>query len=346
MATKIAEFFAELDVKVKNLKGLNNFERTLSDLPKKFKKAKLSQNDLGKSIRDGTKELSRMTAETKRLAKAEQDRLKKKYQARERTHDMQAWKSRGRSSNIRRNLDQNADLQAWRDRGAAMAADEKSKLRALKREMEASRLNLQFDQRAARAKEAAAKLSERLAQKELAAQLRAANAKERAARRAAAEAQTSPRTGGRGILGRAGMGGALGAASSNIAGFLPGFGGAYALIGINRTNQELQGQKLAMTSVTGSEQAGAEQINWVRKLADEVGFNFKQSTPAYTRMLASGKSTGLSTESVQNIFSGVAKYGRVQGLSSEDMKGSMRAIEQMMNKSQVMSEELNIRLAA
>jgi phage tail tape-measure protein len=54
-------------------------------------------------------------------------------------------------------------------------------------------------------------------------------------------------------------------------------------------------------------------------------------------MMASGTAVGLENTDVRGIFQGVSEYGRVMGLDSESMKGSMRAIEQMLNKGQVMS---------
>lgn len=145
----------------------------------------------------------------------------------------------------------------------------------------------------------------------------------------------------RGMMGGAAFGGALGSATSSIAGFLPGFGAAYAIMNANRVNQELQGQRLAMTAVmaganpgVSNERAaalGAEKQEWLRNLANTVGFDFRQTQPAFTKMLASGTSAGMSVDGVQNIFQGVSEYGRVMGLDSESMKGSMRAIEQMMN---------------
>jgi len=190
---------------------------------------------------------------------------------------------------------------------------------------------------------------------ELANANKAAAAKERAARIAQNASNASSgytRTGG-GVLGRATVGGALGAATSNLSGFIPGIGGGFAMMNLNRVSQELQAQRLAMGAVTAlptntpeqNEAAGTEQIQWVRDLADQVGFDFRATTPAYTKMLASGTSAGMTTDSVQNIFGGVLKYARVMGSSTDDTKGGMRAIEQMMNKGQVMSEELKGQLA-
>lgn len=159
------------------------------------------------------------------------------------------------------------------------------------------------------------------------------------------DARGEPRGGPRGGRSGAVGGGIMGAGMGFMRGAIPGLGAAFALSQLNQINQQMQGQNLAMTAVMGSEQAGAQQTAWVRALADQVGFDFRQVGPSFNKMLASGKTSGMSTESVQNIFQGVTEYGRVMGLDNESMKGSMRAIEQMMNKGQVMSEELKGQLA-
>ncbi|WYV99013.1 hypothetical protein Amme3_00017 [Pseudomonas phage vB_PpuM-Amme-3] len=160
-----------------------------------------------------------------------------------------------------------------------------------------------------------------------------------------ANTRTSGHSGG--VSSRSGAvgGGIMGAGMGFMRGAIPGLGAAFALSQLNQINQQLQGQNLAMTAVTGSEQAGMEQTDWLRGLADRVGFDFRQVGPSYNKLLASGLTSGSSTESVQNIFQGVTEYGRVMGLDNESMKGSLRAIEQIMNKGQVMSEELKGQLA-
>lgn len=140
-------------------------------------------------------------------------------------------------------------------------------------------------------------------------------------------------------------GGLAGAAMAGGRGFVPGLGGAFAIAQLNKINQELQGQRMAMASVAGGKEEGAVQQKWVKDLANEIGMDYRAVTPAYTKMLASGKTSGMATEEVQGIFQGVSEYGRVMGLDSESMKGSMKAIEQMINKGQVMSEELKGQLA-
>lgn len=140
-------------------------------------------------------------------------------------------------------------------------------------------------------------------------------------------------------------GGMLGEGMGLARGFIPGLGAAMAIGQLNKINQQMQAQQLAMTAVMGSESAGQKQSAWVKNLSNNIGMDYRQVAPSYNKMLASGQTSGMSTKSVQNIFQGVSEYGRVMGLDSEAMKGSMRAIEQMMNKGQVMSEELKGQLA-
>jgi tape measure domain-containing protein len=141
------------------------------------------------------------------------------------------------------------------------------------------------------------------------------------------------------------IGGAAGAGMGFMRGAIPGLGAAFAFSQLNKINQEMQGQQLAMTAVMGSESAGQEQSKWVKDLSNKIGMDYRKVAPSYNKMLASGQTSGMSTESVQNIFQGISEYGRTMGLDSETMKGSMKAIEQMMNKGQVMSEELKGQLA-
>lgn len=140
-------------------------------------------------------------------------------------------------------------------------------------------------------------------------------------------------------------GGLMGAGMGFMRGAIPGLGAAFAFSQLNKINQQMQAQQLAMTAVMGDEAKGAEQSKWVKDLSNKIGMDYRQVAPSYNKMLASGQTSGMSTESVQNIFQGISEYGRTMGLDSESMKGSMKAIEQMMNKGQVMSEELKGQLA-
>lgn len=150
----------------------------------------------------------------------------------------------------------------------------------------------------------------------------------------------NPHGGSRGGGGSAFAGGMVGGGMGFMRGLVPGLGAAYAVSKLNQINQQMQGQDLALTAVTGSHENGQAAKKRLRVMADDIGFNARDLTPAFTKMIASGEASGFGQAKSEKVFKSMAEYGRVMGLSSEDMKGSMRAVEQMMNKGQIMSEEL------
>lgn len=152
----------------------------------------------------------------------------------------------------------------------------------------------------------------------------------------------SGRTGG---VSRFGTGMGVGAAAGSLGrGFIPGLGLAFGVSQLNRINQELIGQNLAATAVFGNEEAGKQQLDWLRGLGNQIGFDYRSQANPYMKMAAAGTTAGMGTGEVQKIFRSMAEYGRVMGLNDEDMKGSMRAVEQMLNKGQVYAEELKMQL--
>lgn len=155
------------------------------------------------------------------------------------------------------------------------------------------------------------------------------------------------RVGGGGFGSRHGAlaGGVAGMAASWGRGFIPGLGGAFAVSHLNRQVQEFEAQQQAASAVSGSQQAGGATLDRLRTMGNEIGFDYRSQAMPFLRMIASGTNAGMGQGEVETIFSNMAKYGRVMGLDDESMKGSMRAVEQMLNKQQVYSEELKTQLA-
>ena len=151
--------------------------------------------------------------------------------------------------------------------------------------------------------------------------------------------------GGRGGEGGAGVRGGIaagGAAGAMRGGALPALAGIFGVSKLNQVNQQLIGQERAATAVFQGKEQGQEQLGFVKDLGNRIGFDYRSQADPYLKMAAAGTTAGMSTDGVQGIFTGMAEYSRVMGLSGEDMKGSMRAVEQMLNKGQVYSEELKM----
>lgn len=140
-------------------------------------------------------------------------------------------------------------------------------------------------------------------------------------------------------------GGVAGMAASWGRGFIPGLGGAFAISQLNRQVQEFESQQQAAAAVSGSQEAGTATLARLRDMGNTIGFDYRSQAMPFLRMISSGTNAGMEQGEVETVFGNMAKYGRVMGLDDESMKGSMRAVEQMLNKQQVYSEELKTQLA-
>jgi phage tail tape-measure protein len=120
-------------------------------------------------------------------------------------------------------------------------------------------------------------------------------------------------------------------------GILSGFG----LRALNERLQQFEMQPVMMQSVTGGNQQKAnEQLMFLRSLAGEVGTTSTNLTPMYTKFFASAQGTPLE-KFAQSGFRSMTRYGAVMGLDQEEMKGSLKALQQIVNKQRLYSEELS-----
>lgn len=109
---------------------------------------------------------------------------------------------------------------------------------------------------------------------------------------------------------------------------------------IVQTSMKIDAARAALLSVTGTAADAQQQFEWLRSEADRIGFTFLDNTRTFTNFLAAGKSVGVGTQEIQEIFRSTAEYGRVLGLSNDDLAGTFRALQQMLSKGTVQSEEL------
>lgn len=369
---KIADFFAQIGIKV-DQKQLSKFEKSVTDIGRALHNmevsAKKTSSKVSNSLAQFAKAENKLTREIDKGNKALQRRANIRGRLKSQSMGGDRLKGRGYVWGDLSHLDSVKSVSASARRAQQSMYDKLfgavDTSAADKERASIDKLHsqaLREDSRRRRAAENLARIQANAEKRVQEMAQRTAAIREAGARRAAAiiqaaeiKAQAAARrvsgggSGGSGrgfnVMGGATVGGALGSATSSLSGLLPGIGGGWAMMNLNRINQEINANRLAMTAVMGNEQAGGQQSDWLKNLANTVGFDYRQTMPAFTKMMASGKTAGLSTGSVQSIFQGVTEYGRVMGLDTEAMKGSMRALEQMLNKGQVMSEELKGQLA-
>ena len=84
-----------------------------------------------------------------------------------------------------------------------------------------------------------------------------------------------------------------------------------------------------------------DEFKFLKDTAKELGTGLEGSVKPYAKFLAASKFT---LPEGRKIFKSFAKLGRVFGMSSPELTGIIRALEQMQSKGKVMAEELRLQL--
>lgn len=125
---------------------------------------------------------------------------------------------------------------------------------------------------------------------------------------------------------------------------LPFVAGAYGLNALTNRSTELEGQAIMMRAAIQDREEAARQEQYINQLGDRLGIRTASLTPFYAQMYAGARGTSLEPALPQG-FSDFMDYASVMGLNEEQLKGSIRAISQMVSKGRIQSEELRQQLA-
>lgn len=128
---------------------------------------------------------------------------------------------------------------------------------------------------------------------------------------------------------------------------LVGLGVAFTSVGgsIIRTNMELERTTVMLNAVSGSSIQTAADMAFIRDISDRTGLSFQATAKDYARFSASAIAAGQSIETVHKQFTQIAYGIGTLQLSVDDARGVFRALEQIMSKGTVQSEELRGQLA-
>ncbi len=154
---------------------------------------------------------------------------------------------------------------------------------------------------------------------------------------------------------------AVGDFSKNVGNYKTAFGGlkdifsAFGIIGgitgfvalakdIFNTTKELQSLDLALKSVTETQENFREQQIFLNAIAQKYGLEINNLTKQYTAFYVAAKNK-LAASEIQELFENIAKSGSALGLSNETLERSFIALNQMLSKGTVASEELRGQLA-
>ena len=105
-------------------------------------------------------------------------------------------------------------------------------------------------------------------------------------------------------------------------------------------NVEAEKFERAMTLLKGSTRAAGVEFDYIKGLANRLGLELFSTADAYVSLTAATKGTALEGRATRDIFEAVSSSMSLLGKSSDDTKGALLAIGQMVSKGTVSMEEL------
>jgi tape measure domain-containing protein len=111
-----------------------------------------------------------------------------------------------------------------------------------------------------------------------------------------------------------------------------------------RVASDFESLGLSLKDVFGSAQAAEDEMKRLREISDRLGVSLQTLAEQYLGFAAAAKGTALEGAKARDVFEAVAEAGTALGLSSEQIAGSLLALQQMMSKGAVSAEEMRQQL--
>ena len=117
--------------------------------------------------------------------------------------------------------------------------------------------------------------------------------------------------------------------------------GVGALLRVSVTSAKAFAQiESTLTVATGSIVLAGREMRFVTKVSKELGLDLAETAKQFSHIAAAARGTELQGKGVRDIFLGVVEAGAALRLSSEDVAGALRAVQQMISKGTVSAEEM------
>lgn len=133
-------------------------------------------------------------------------------------------------------------------------------------------------------------------------------------------------------------------AAGIIGGAFSAYQAAAFIKDVVQTQVSFERMTVAMESATGSSQAAADSLEFVRNESRRLGLSLEDQAKSYTKLAAAAKGTSLEGQATRDIFSAVSEASTALQLSADEAAGALYAISQMISKGKVSSEELRQQL--
>lgn len=133
----------------------------------------------------------------------------------------------------------------------------------------------------------------------------------------------------------------MGSSLLGLTGATAGLAGVAAgLKAIVDTAIQFQSVNKQLEYAAGSAKRAAEEFEFVKKTANELGLDLLSAADGYAKLAAATKGTSLEGKATRDIFLGVSQAAATMGLSVADAEGVFRALSQIAGKGKVSMEEL------
>ncbi|MEZ1562422.1 tape measure protein, partial [Pseudomonas aeruginosa] len=94
----------------------------------------------------------------------------------------------------------------------------------------------------------------------------------------------------------------------------------------------------------GSAAKARQELEYVREVSERLGLELLNTSQAYSRLVAAAKETPELGSSLRTIFEGVASATTALHLTRQETNGILLALEQMVSKGKVQTQELVLQL--
>ena len=146
---------------------------------------------------------------------------------------------------------------------------------------------------------------------------------------------------------KTGLGGAV-RGFRNLIGAFGIIGGAtmFASMAKNVFNltKKLQSLGFTLEKITEGQKELMQTQSFLEDISNKYGLSIITTTERYTKFLAAAKQSNVSLEDTEQIFRSVSKAAGVLGLKTDELSGVYLALEQMLSKGKVTTEELRRQL--
>lgn len=117
-----------------------------------------------------------------------------------------------------------------------------------------------------------------------------------------------------------------------------------AIVSVNKSGHMMEGASAALTNVMGDPAKANTEVAFVQSEAMRLGFDLKSGLQGYAQMAVNAKNQ-MTGQEVRDLFSAYSQYAASYGADQVKYQRGIMAIQQMLGKGQVMSEELKQQLA-